>query len=151
MFSSDSRRFPRVNSVTTRNHLTSFLAPEILDLFNNVNSLKSNCNTATDSFAFGSLLYEMFTEQKPFGGLGHSQQLEFLQKSDLVNVLDRPDLPLCIQKVIAQCWRWNSAERPTFSQIVESLNRKPYLLSRHSSSQPDLFDVAGSTKSKSFN
>ncbi|OQV15178.1 hypothetical protein BV898_10694 [Hypsibius exemplaris] len=140
--------FPRCNSTSTHtaatasrnyNYLTSFLAPEVLPLYsaaagcgnNNVSS-SSVYTEATDSFAFGSLLYEIFTEQKPFKSLAEREQFAAL--------LDRSDIPSNVQEVIGQCWNRNPADRPSFPEILDSLtNRQPFLLSGRSFSQPDLF------------
>ncbi|OWA55199.1 hypothetical protein BV898_19587, partial [Hypsibius exemplaris] len=140
--------FPRCNSTSTHtaatasrnyNYLTSFLAPEVLPLYsaaagcgnNNVSS-SSVYTEATDRFAFGSLLYEIFTEQKPFTSLAEREQFAAL--------LDRSDIPSNVQEVIGQCWNRNPADRPSFPEILDSLtNRQPFLLSGRSFSQPDLF------------
>ena len=147
------RRFSRGNS--SRNHLTSFLAPELLATADDVSQLdiqaiKAMCNEATDSFAFGSILYELFTEQKPFRGLSSQELQSLLKAEDCAKIIDRSDIPTSIQKTILQCWKFPAQDRPTFSHILSALKRKTFLLSHHSTSQPDLLDVIGTSRSKSF-
>lgn len=112
--------------------------------------LKALCSEATDSFAFGSILYELFTEQKPFRGLSSQELQSLLQSEEFAKLIDRSDIPPSIQKIILHCWQYLPEDRPTFADILTSLKRKTFLHSHHSTSQPDLLDVIGTSRSKSF-
>ena len=148
-------RFPR-SDPRNSNYLASFLAPEILTVINEENSQNANnkpaYNEATDSFAFGSLLYEMFTEVKPFLGLSSEAHAQLLDSDDFESLFEHrtAEIPAHIQKIITHCWRRDPTERPAFSHIVEALsNRTPLRFSRHSFSQPDLFDLTSGSAAKS--
>ncbi|XP_055337305.1 uncharacterized protein LOC129587537 [Paramacrobiotus metropolitanus] len=140
----------------SQNYLASYLAPELATLEGhpssmNIPELKSHWTEACDSFAFGSLLYEVFMEEKPFANLTPAQLIESLHSGAAMKMVERVEIPPTIQKIISQCWHAVPAKRPTFVEIVQlASKRKVFMLGRHSSSQPDNLDMLSVSHSKSF-
>jgi len=78
--------------------------------------------TATDVWAFGVLLFEMYTGQVPFRGVDLADLAHRICDPDTAPPL-APDIPPAIQGLIARCLRRNPTERPTISQVIAALER----------------------------
>jgi len=88
------------------------MAPEVL--------LKGTCSKASDVYAFGIVLWELFTCGSPFRGvppalLGHL----------IVKELKRPDWPPVVpsgyKDLVEACWDQDPDARPTFEEILQRL------------------------------
>lgn len=90
-----------------------FMAPELLE--------EKEYSYPVDVYAYGMVLYNIFTLESPFHYLG-SQVFKLTQ---LVIAGERPqflfDIPF-YQDLIIKCWDQNPEKRPSFDQIVEELN-----------------------------
>lgn len=73
-----------------------------------------------DVYAFGLIVYELMTLEKPFQGFTIT-----MLYSRVVSNGYRPDfkyeIPDCYQQLIKKCWSQNPDERPTFEDIVNEL------------------------------
>lgn len=127
-----------------------YAAPEMLSTLVVMHS-RLHCTFSstqeTDVFAFGTLLYELFTEQFPFSGSsvetliwrvckGRPPKLAHLNCNSALKVL------------IERCWSHQPNNRPSFSEINQELQQKTGLHKCHSSSQPErlnqnMFQAAG--------
>lgn len=89
----------------------AFLSPEILNEF--------NYSKAGDVYAFGILLYEMITLEKPYKKIPYYQILFSVinNKRPEFNVY----VPNCYKKLIEKCWHNDAEKRPTFNEIVDIL------------------------------
>ncbi|EGD81305.1 serine/threonine protein kinase [Salpingoeca rosetta] len=77
---------------------------------------------ASDMFAFGVVLWEIFSYgQKPWAGFSNSEVATNVSKRG--TPLDRPQAcPHSIYKVMLQCWRMASSERPIPQKLQELLS-----------------------------
>ena len=93
-----------------------WMAPELL--------IGQTPTTQSDVYAFGVLLYEIFTRREPYAG----ERVEDV----LLAVADRSrakpkrpeltsDVPLLFADIINACWAVDPASRPTFQQIAAQL------------------------------
>ena len=73
-----------------------------------------------DVYAFAMILYQLITNQMPFGG--HIQTGELMDK---IFKRERPEIPATIPEIFRQllnrCWAQNPKERPSFDEIIEIL------------------------------
>jgi serine/threonine protein kinase len=68
-----------------------------------------------DVYAYGMILYEMYTETVPFSGQDRYQIFNQVCQKGL-----RPDLPdneSTISRLISDCWHFDPASRPSFEEI----------------------------------
>ena len=95
-----------------------FTSPEVLLNGPEMFSMKS------DVYSFALLVYEILTNKKPFCKVGKGQLFEKIMNSY------RPDLSRSVpdqyRDLIEKCWSQNPDERPTFDQIVDSIERKDF-------------------------
>lgn len=134
-----------------RGSLTYF-APEIMRDFRigcgDVALFDSYLTTVyTDVFAFGTLLYELFTGQFPFRGL-RLEEILYQVCCGRTQVLINMCCNTVLKVLIERCWSANPQERPPFSDINHELQHKTGLHKRHSSSQPERLDRQNSLTDK---
>jgi len=92
----------------------SYMAPELLT--------GKPFNASVDVYAFGVLLCEIFTGDVPFTGYDYAD----LRRK--VPLGERPDLPRYdtpdeIRALIKACWQDNPARRPSFPEVLETVDR----------------------------
>ena len=91
----------------------AFMSPEII--------IKSKYCKESDVYAFGILLFQMMSLQIPYEGFN------IFQVCNLVTSGKRPPLdnsiPKCYRQLIERCWLEKEAERPTFEDIVNLLEK----------------------------
>ncbi|KAK8864991.1 hypothetical protein M9Y10_010519 [Tritrichomonas musculus] len=89
----------------------AYLAPEILT--------DENYSKPGDVYAFGLIVYEIITGEKPF------KKFKFFQLMKSVINGYRPeikeDVPNSYKELIEQCWSQKAEDRPSFDEIVSSL------------------------------
>jgi hypothetical protein len=86
-----------------------WMAPEIVD--------NRPYGFPVDVYAFGMVLWEMYTEKIPYEGLSREEVF-----ARLVTAGERPPLPdpgLPIARLIARCWDGEPLRRPSFNAIFE--------------------------------
>ncbi|KAK8847280.1 hypothetical protein M9Y10_019867 [Tritrichomonas musculus] len=79
----------------------------------------SNYSKEGDVYAFGMIMYEILTNEKPF------KNLNFFEVLTKVATGNRPSINATIMdsysKLIQKCWSQNPSDRPTFDDIVKML------------------------------
>ncbi|KAJ9519284.1 hypothetical protein QJQ45_017942 [Haematococcus lacustris] len=92
----------------------AYVAPEALICNKKVNS-------SVDVYAFGILMWEMYTGQRPYGNLKQQQLVEEVVMRGL-----RPKFPFdAPQPYVAlsqACWSGSAHARPTFDEVLTTLN-----------------------------
>ncbi|PNW70925.1 hypothetical protein CHLRE_17g739250v5 [Chlamydomonas reinhardtii] len=99
-------------SVTTRSYGTiTHMAQELL-----VDGLLSK---AADVYSFGVIVWEMYTGQRPFGGLTHGQILHVVSTGKQLPL--GPTCPQPMREFLSQCLAPKPEARPTFTEIIPML------------------------------
>ncbi|XP_065276091.1 insulin receptor-related protein [Emys orbicularis] len=77
-------------------------------------------NTHSDVWSFGVVLWEIATlAEQPYQGLSNEQVLRFVMDS---GVLERPEnCPEKLHELMNWCWQQNPRQRPSFTQLLESI------------------------------
>ncbi|KIZ05195.1 hypothetical protein MNEG_2761 [Monoraphidium neglectum] len=77
---------------------------------------------AVDSYAFGVLMYEVYTKKRAYSGLPRQAVIERVHKMGM-----RPRFPSTTPAAIAQlaqaCWQQTPSQRPCFTDITEALEQ----------------------------
>ena len=90
-----------------------YLAPELL-------SGHGSYSQTTDVYAFGIIMWEISTREKPFHDVVHDTQLALrICKGLRPEITD--DTPLCYQNLIQQCWHSDPTQRPSANEIFEMI------------------------------
>mgnify|MGYP001950233119 CR=1 FL=1 len=89
----------------------AYMAPEIFQ--------KRAYDKKIDVFAFGTLLWEIFSRKVPFEGLEPS---DVMQKIMAEEQLSMSGIPKRIAQLINECRAMDPKKRPDFKYIVEALN-----------------------------
>ena len=78
-------------------------------------------SSKSDVWSFGVVLWEIFSLAKvPYAGLVVDD--EFIRRLENGYRMAKPELaPNFIGRLMSDCWKSESHQRPTFSQLVESL------------------------------
>lgn len=116
--------FTNQNTIDTQRSI--YIAPELCG--------KTDRTKAGDVYAFGMLIYEIITNERPFKD---STFLEILTKVSNGNRPEIPPMNEPYKNLIEFCWSQNSEDRPTFieiqnllrndeSFITASIDRKEY-------------------------
>ncbi|XP_078383586.1 uncharacterized protein LOC144666105 isoform X1 [Oculina patagonica] len=92
-----------------------WMAPESLEDY--------TYNTKTDVWSFGVVFWEIETGGKmPYSGLGGMEIVDFIKSG---HRLKQPDgCPDKIYEIMLSCWNLDPAQRPSFSELVTSLEKE---------------------------
>ncbi len=84
---------------------------------------KNKFSTKSDVWSFGVLLWEMFSYGKiPYSRQNLHDAEAILDKLEDGFRLPKPkDCPAAVYELMNSCWKWKSAERPTFRQVYHKL------------------------------
>ncbi|OQR73646.1 kinase suppressor of Ras 2-like [Tropilaelaps mercedesae] len=129
----------------------AYWAPELVKKIH-VNGAKVSSRhpstRASDVYAFGSFLFELFAGQKPFAGTSAEAMLYKIGNgltTDLENFTT--EIPRPIRELIARCWSVVPQDRPTFQQVSAFFQKNTLACSalhrRHSSSTPSRLERVG--------
>ncbi|KAG2454256.1 hypothetical protein HYH02_001289 [Chlamydomonas schloesseri] len=99
-------------AVTTRSYGTiTHMAQELL-----VDGLLSK---AADVYSFGVVVWEMYTGQRPFGGLSHGQILHAITTGKQLPL--GPTCPQPMREFLSRCLAPKPEARPSFAEIIDLL------------------------------
>ncbi|GLC39870.1 hypothetical protein PLESTF_000919300 [Pleodorina starrii] len=99
-------------AVTTRSYGTvTHMCPELL-----VDGLLSK---AADVYSFGVIMWEMYTGQRPYGGLTHGQILHAITTGKPLPL--GASCPQPLRVFLTRCLAPKPTDRPTFPEIIEML------------------------------
>jgi len=80
-------------------------------------------NTKTDVWSFGVLLWEIESDGKmPYSGLGGMEVVEFIKSGKRLSKPERCSDE--IYEIMMLCWRPDPLERPSFAELVTSLEQQ---------------------------
>ncbi|EFA77570.1 RasGEF domain-containing protein [Heterostelium album PN500] len=107
----------------------------------------------SDVYAFGIILWELYTRSHPFDEYSFGQWMSKLE-DEIIRGL-RPNIPASCPpeyvELIQSCWTHEPNSRPTFTSIVESLaNLKKKLVPIQSTLPPHIRNQARKSRSASF-
>jgi serine/threonine protein kinase len=96
---------------------TGYKAPELV--LND--SAKS---TRSDVYSFSMIMYEVATDEMPYGGMTQQQINEVVKRGvrPPVTEANTNDDCMILVPLMEQCWHHNSRKRPTCSTVISSLN-----------------------------
>nr|XP_006826018.1 PREDICTED: kinase suppressor of Ras 2-like [Saccoglossus kowalevskii] len=117
----------------------SYMAPELLRTVRVESSelvTDMQYNTTTDIFAFGTILYELFSGSWPFDGENSYALIWSLCNGDMPS-LSNVDSPGQIKNIINECWSEHPLDRPLITEVVKELQHNVPLHKKHSQSEPD--------------
>lgn len=88
-----------------------YMAPELFQ--------KRSYDQSIDVFAFGTMLWELMTREVPYDGLDPADIRAAVEKGEPLRM--PYDLDPRLSQLINECRAANSAQRPSFSKIVQVL------------------------------
>ncbi|PNW87297.1 hypothetical protein CHLRE_02g117050v5 [Chlamydomonas reinhardtii] len=108
-----SRNLDVRSKIKTRTYGTiSHMPPECL--------ISGIISKATDVFAFGVLLWQMYTGLRPWAGMNHGQIIYNVGMKN-VQLLFPPGTPPAIADLSSSCTRTDPTTRPSFGEIMDKL------------------------------
>lgn len=110
---------------------TAYSSPQVLS---NQSAPKT---IADDIFAFGTLIFEIFSGKLPFNG-SHSVVKKEILANQIHSALDSFPCTNRLKKVIQVCWQFQACHRLPISAIRHNFAPGSCLVRRHSSSEPRL-------------
>lgn len=82
---------------------------------------------AIDVYAYGMILYQLITNQAPYGGnITIGQLFDLLVKNQLPQI--PPQVPEIFSNLIKSCLNYNPKQRPSFNDIIEVLSKPDAIL-----------------------
>jgi sterile alpha motif and leucine zipper-containing kinase AZK len=80
-------------------------------------------NEKVDIWSFGMILYELTTRRIPFDYCKNPRQIadEICSKKKTPPITNEQRAHPILIKLMVDCWNWNPQQRPSFSQIVQTL------------------------------
>jgi hypothetical protein len=98
-----------------------------------------------DVFAFGTLLFEIFSGRLPMAGESDVIVANRIRCGALPNQLRQLDCTDKLKRLIHRCWNHVEELRPRILHLVQHFQPGSCLLRRHSTSEPRLDQMAKST------
>lgn len=77
--------------------------------------------TKSDVWAFGVVLWEIVTlGEQPYQGLSNEHVLKYVMRGGLQEAPE--GCPVDLFDLMSLCWKWNPADRPNFTDIIDRIN-----------------------------
>ena len=100
-----------------------YMAPELFDPPSFGLSRGSEYTHKSDVYAFGVVLWECATREKPYAEVGHVLALaQMVPEGERPRGELRTELPGDYAELVSQCWHQERSERPSTDEIVERLD-----------------------------
>lgn len=124
---------------------TVYSSPKVLTHPNTVEpEVFKGSEKADDIFAFGTLLFELFSCQLPFRCEQENVKAAKIRAGNLPQSLVHVHCTDRLKRLIQKCWDYDEKRRPSFAQMAPHFSPGSGILRRHSSSEPRL-DQMGKT------
>ncbi|MEW5298840.1 MAG: hypothetical protein WDW36_001918 [Sanguina aurantia] len=108
-----SRVFDGVEKITTNSYGTvTHMPPELL--------LDGALTLASDVFAFGVIMWEMYSGQHPYAGMSHGQIIHHITSGKVLSI--GASCPPKLRDFIRACCAFKPTDRPTFPAILKLLD-----------------------------
>lgn len=112
-------------SVSTKNYGTiTHVPPELLD--------SGKLNPSGDIYAFGIIMYELYTKEKPYNNLHYGQVVNAVISGERPQLPDT--CPSAYRDLAGLCWHANKSKRPKWDTIQAVLST---ILTEHTSFEVD--------------
>uniref|UniRef100_A0A7S2BRV6 Protein kinase domain-containing protein n=1 Tax=Florenciella parvula TaxID=236787 RepID=A0A7S2BRV6_9STRA len=105
--------FGLVKTKNTQAGTPAYMAPELLE--------NASFNKSVDVYAFGILLWELFTGEVPFAGYEIPDIITQVTSGNRLRV-PTVDTPVEIRRMIEDCWAQDPKARPSFPDILVVLD-----------------------------
>ena len=92
-----------------------YMAPELL-------SGRGSYSQTTDIYAFGIIMWEMNSQERPFHDIVHDKVLALRIVKGLRPEITK-DTPPFYQDLMQKCWHFDPTKRPTANEIMDELRR----------------------------
>lgn len=99
---------------------SSWSSPEVL---NDKKLIPSTISPSDDSYSFGMICWEIFTQKIPFEGFNKIQLAENVSKNGFRPLLPE-EMPEDIVKIVKSCWNEDPNKRPDMSLIAMGLSMR---------------------------
>lgn len=101
------------DTITTASYGTiTHMPPELL--------VDGHLSKACDVYGYGVIVWEMYSGQRPFGGLTHGQILHAVSTGKMLSI--SPSCPSPLKAFLQKCMAPKADDRPTFQQIIPMLD-----------------------------
>ncbi|EYC22549.1 hypothetical protein Y032_0017g3416 [Ancylostoma ceylanicum] len=124
LFSMKRLRHPHRNhTILTPSHWLSYLAPELIRALSE-DWRELPFSESSDVFAFSTIWFELLTSSFPFAGECPDRIIWMVGnglKAPLYNLNTAAD----VKELLLRCWSFMNTNRPSFSEILASLNALP--------------------------
>lgn len=107
-------RAQSIQSIAKISQAVSWCAPEIL-------SAQPEITFKADIFSFGMILWELFTDKKPFEGVSLSALTQKIIAGQRETLSD--EIPAEFHPLITACWSEKPGERPNLPELIKQLDR----------------------------
>jgi serine/threonine protein kinase len=99
----------------------AYMAPELLGEGGDDGGARTS---AADVYSFGVLLWQMYSGERPWAGLGPAGVVQKVVHNR--EVLPAPaGMPQALADLVGSCCAWQPAARPTFEEVLSALGRLP--------------------------
>ncbi|XP_060703837.1 kinase suppressor of Ras 1-like isoform X3 [Hemiscyllium ocellatum] len=119
----------RENELKLPNGWLCYVAPEIVqEMYSGKDEDKLPFSKAGDVYAFGTIWYELQAREWPF----KNQPVEAIiwqvgSGEGVQNLLAQISLGKEVTEILSACWSYDQNERPTFTQLMDMLEKLPKL------------------------
>ncbi|KRZ72052.1 Kinase suppressor of Ras 2, partial [Trichinella papuae] len=140
-------KYDRCNKGCTRRGNLTYLSPELLRGLHvqpPIVVLQSVQTEQSDVYAFGTLVYEIFTSTFPYEELTNEELIWSVCSGKMAN-LDALRGQTILQTLCQKCWTFDSCKRPSFPTVLQTLNHhtNTILSKTNSSSMPNAIHLVG--------